>query len=140
MILGVRHEYFRCLLFGGLRESNSNSVELGDDTPLNAFEAILRYVYTGKIEFRRDQTEDQIIEILVLAHTYGMKKLQIAIVDFIVESLLKEENALKFYQFNDVYQFEKMKEACEELIDNNPSQVLQTPGLHLISPKIIHGV
>ena len=60
MILGMRVDYFRSLLYGGLKESSSTSVELGDDTHLEAFQEILEYIYSGKISFRSDQSDDQI--------------------------------------------------------------------------------
>lgn len=40
--------YFRALLYGGMSESETRRVELRDVTP-EGFEAIMRYVYTGKV-------------------------------------------------------------------------------------------
>ena len=42
MILASRSEYFRALLFGGMRETNQQEVELVD-TPLPAFKHLLRW-------------------------------------------------------------------------------------------------
>ena len=41
VILASRSEYFRALLFGGMRETNQQEVELVD-TPLPAFKHLLR--------------------------------------------------------------------------------------------------
>ncbi|CAN0586075.1 unnamed protein product [Ectocarpus sp. 12 AP-2014] len=40
--------YFRALLYGGMSESETRRVELRDVTS-EGFEAIMRYVYTGKV-------------------------------------------------------------------------------------------
>jgi BTB/POZ domain-containing protein 9 len=45
-----RSDYFRALLFGGLKESNLSEIEL-KDTPLQAFKMLLRYIYTGQVSF-----------------------------------------------------------------------------------------
>ena len=42
VILASRSEYFRALLFGGMRETNQQEVELVD-TPLPAFKHLLRW-------------------------------------------------------------------------------------------------
>lgn len=41
-------EYFRALLYGGMSESETRKVELSDVAP-EAFEAIMTYVYTGRV-------------------------------------------------------------------------------------------
>ena len=46
VILAARSEYFRALLFGGMRESSQEEVELGD-TSLPAFRHLLRYLGLG---------------------------------------------------------------------------------------------
>ncbi len=46
MILASRSEYFRALLYGGMKESNQPEIEL-IDTPPEAFKILLKYVYAG---------------------------------------------------------------------------------------------
>lgn len=41
-------EYFRALLYGGMSESRTRRVELRDVAP-EGFEAIIKYVYTGRL-------------------------------------------------------------------------------------------
>jgi len=48
VILAARSDYFRALLFGGLKESSLTEIEL-KDTPLAAFKQLLRYIYTGQV-------------------------------------------------------------------------------------------
>jgi BTB/POZ domain-containing protein 9 len=46
VILAARSEYFRALLFGGMKESSQQEIELVD-TPPEAFKILLKYVYAG---------------------------------------------------------------------------------------------
>jgi len=48
VLLACRSEYFRALLFGGLKESQQNEVEL-KSAGIPAFKALLKYIYTGHI-------------------------------------------------------------------------------------------
>ena len=136
--LATRGEYFKHLLFGGLRESASNVVNLGDDTPLLAFQEILHYLYTGRICFRPNQTYDQILEILALSHKYQLAELQESVANYVVESLLNPDNMLEIYQFNELYEYEKLKEACEKLMDGNPEQVLRR--LDSLSANVVYRI
>ena len=62
---------FRALLFGGMKESSQEVVEL-KDTNLPAFQHLLRYIYTGSITLA-SLKEDLILDILGLAHQYGFQ-------------------------------------------------------------------
>jgi BTB/POZ domain-containing protein 9 len=60
IILAARSEYFRALLFGGMRESSQEEVELKGATTA-AFKVLLKYVYTGRLsltELKEDVTLD----------------------------------------------------------------------------------
>jgi hypothetical protein len=46
--INFRSDYFRAMLFGGLKESSLTEIEL-KDTPLAAFKQLLRYIYTGQV-------------------------------------------------------------------------------------------
>ena len=48
VILAARSDYFRALLYGGMKESQLSEIELMD-TSLAAFKHLLRYIYTGQV-------------------------------------------------------------------------------------------
>uniref|UniRef100_A0A914WNW1 BTB domain-containing protein n=1 Tax=Plectus sambesii TaxID=2011161 RepID=A0A914WNW1_9BILA len=48
VILAARSEYFRAMLYGGMRETMEDEVELLETT-VGSFRALLKYIYTGKI-------------------------------------------------------------------------------------------
>lgn len=54
-ILAARSEYFRALLYGGLRESQTSSrvIEI-KECKASAFKILLRYIYTGKISLNKE--------------------------------------------------------------------------------------
>ncbi|ERL86530.1 hypothetical protein D910_05020, partial [Dendroctonus ponderosae] len=82
VILAARSDYFRALLYGGLRESNQDEIEL-PNAPLNAFKVLLKYIYTGHM-FLMTMKEEVILDILGLAHQYGFEDLERAISDVLV--------------------------------------------------------
>ncbi|XP_063958023.1 BTB/POZ domain-containing protein 9-like [Lytechinus pictus] len=48
VILAARCQYFRALFYGGMRESDPECCEIElQDTTSQAFEALLKYIYTG---------------------------------------------------------------------------------------------
>ena len=56
VILAARSQYFRALLFGGLRESTQSEIELKEPT-LPAFKNLLRYIYTGHMTLANQREE-----------------------------------------------------------------------------------
>lgn len=90
-ILASSCDYFKILFFGGMKEQ-FESVIVVNDAPLAAFKAILksvssfstssdRYIYTGKLALH-EHSED-LLDILGLAHKYGLLELQDNIAEFL---------------------------------------------------------
>ena len=69
-VLASRSSYFRALLFGGMRESQEDKVELRDTTDA-AFSKLIFFIYTGRIELQL-LDKDLVLDILRLAHRYGL--------------------------------------------------------------------
>lgn len=74
VILAARSEYFRALLYGGLCESNQKEINLSK-TPVFAFKALLRYIYSGSITLSL-MREENILDILGLSNQYGFTELE----------------------------------------------------------------
>lgn len=75
VILAARSQYFRAMLFGGMRESHANQIELVDVNSLSAFKHLLRYVYKGDMQLAT-MKEDLILDVLGLTHQYGFTELE----------------------------------------------------------------
>jgi BTB/POZ domain-containing protein 9 len=56
IILAARSEYFRALLFGGLRESqnDNHTIEI-KECKADAFKILLNYIYTGRINLIKEK-------------------------------------------------------------------------------------
>lgn len=59
IILAARSQYFRALLFGGLKESTQHEIEL-KDANLTGFKGLLEYIYTGRMSLA-DRREEVLI-------------------------------------------------------------------------------
>ncbi|VDM72809.1 unnamed protein product [Strongylus vulgaris] len=81
VLLAARSDYFRAMLYGGLKESDEGEIVL-EETNVFAFRILLRYIYTAKLTLL-EYKEEQVMEILGLAHKYGFVKLQNAIADYL---------------------------------------------------------
>lgn len=62
IILAARSQYFRALLYGGMKESTQSQVELKAATTA-AFKSLLKYVYTGRMALG-ELKEDVILDVL----------------------------------------------------------------------------
>lgn len=78
LILAVRSSFFRAMLYNGFQESHQQCVALRE-TNSTAFQAILQYMYTSKIDFSRVDL-DILLEYLSLAHRYDLNQLMAAII------------------------------------------------------------
>ena len=48
-VVASQSDYFDCLLFGSMKEARSDEITL-EDTPLEAFHALLNYKYSGSVK------------------------------------------------------------------------------------------
>jgi len=72
---------FRALLYGGMRESTQHEIVM-EETPLQAFKFLLKYIYTGKCQLSQIGVE-LLIDVLGLAHKYGFVELEAAIAEYL---------------------------------------------------------
>lgn len=121
-ILAAGSEYFRALLFGGMRESHEAEVEIGDVGSVDAFKHLLTYVYTARIQLS-DLDEDLVLEILGLAHRYGFEELEDAISLFLRHSL-SIRNVCLLYDASLLYGLGTLVKDCCSFIDRNASDVM----------------
>lgn len=122
IVLAARSEYFRALLFSGMKETNCESIEIGDAKP-DAFRLLLRYIYTGKISLRNEK-EESVIDLLSLVHQYGLIELQHSISDYL-ESILDMKNVCSIYDIASLYQLKSLKETCARYIDKHSAVLIK---------------
>ncbi|XP_017150910.1 BTB/POZ domain-containing protein 9-like [Drosophila miranda] len=84
LVLATRSEYFRAMLYGGMCESKQREVQL--EVPPEAFKAILRYLYSGTLNIST-LGEEGIIDVLDLAHLYGLQNVETGLVKYLQQNL-----------------------------------------------------
>ncbi|KAJ9578309.1 hypothetical protein L9F63_005475, partial [Diploptera punctata] len=121
VILAARSEYFRALLFGGMRESQQQEIEL-KGTSLGAFKGLLKYIYTGHMSLA-NQKEDIILDILGLAHQYGFVDLEASISDYLRE-ILQIRNVCIIFDAARLYQLQFLTRVCCSFMDRHALDII----------------
>uniref|UniRef100_A0A146M582 BTB/POZ domain-containing protein 9 n=1 Tax=Lygus hesperus TaxID=30085 RepID=A0A146M582_LYGHE len=134
IILAARSEYFRALLYGGMRESAQTEVEIVGAN-VASFKALLKYIYTGQLSLS-GLKEDIILDILGLAHQYGFQNLEKSICDYFFKSL-STQNVFSIYDAARLYQLKTLTEHCMFFIDRNipPIILASTKEFLQLSPE-----
>ncbi|XP_076245296.1 BTB (POZ) domain containing 9 [Calliopsis andreniformis] len=122
IILAARSQYFRALLFGGLKESTQHEIEL-KDANLAAFKGLLEYIYLGRISLT-DRREEAVLDILGLAHLYGFSELGTSISDYLKE-ILSIKNVCLIFDAALLYQLQFLTRVCHEYMDKHACEVIQ---------------
>uniref|UniRef100_A0A8L8KA68 BTB domain-containing protein n=1 Tax=Heligmosomoides polygyrus TaxID=6339 RepID=A0A8L8KA68_HELPZ len=111
MILSIRCEYFKAMLYGGLKESSEAEIELkGADAV--AFRAVLQYIYSVQVDLSNFNIEE-LFSILRLAHEYRLKILNVDIVFTIAET-------------SALLSVDSLVEACKRFCDQHAVEVLKS--------------
>ncbi|XP_071526505.1 BTB/POZ domain-containing protein 9-like isoform X2 [Panulirus ornatus] len=137
VILAARSQYFRALLFGGLRESHQAEVEI-KDTNLTAFKVLLKYIYTGLVSLSSEK-EETVLEILGLAHQYGFEDLESAICDYLKDALCIA-NVCVIYDIASLYNLTNLKAVCEDFMDKNALPILSHESFYSLSPSALKSI
>ncbi|KAL7644978.1 UNVERIFIED_CONTAM: hypothetical protein RMT77_004795 [Armadillidium vulgare] len=131
VILAARSNYFRALLYGGLRESQQDEIAIVGAN-LTAFKILLKYIYTGLVNLGSEK-EDVVLEILGLAHQYGFIELETAVCDYLKETLCTN-NVCIIYDMASLYSLKGLSTVCEDFIDKNAPAVLSHESFMAVSP------
>ncbi|XP_062851849.1 BTB/POZ domain-containing protein 9 isoform X2 [Trichomycterus rosablanca] len=91
VILAARCQYFRALLYGGMRESQPQAEVRLEDTRVEAFSMLLRYLYTGRASLS-EAKEETLLDFLGLAHRYDLQPLEASTCDYL-RTLLNTQNS-----------------------------------------------
>ncbi|UJR26271.1 hypothetical protein I4U23_007611 [Adineta vaga] len=125
IILAARSEYFRALLYGGLRESqyNHNLVEI-KECKSSAFKILLLYIYTGHINLLKEK-EDVLLDLLGLVHQYGFQQLETSLSTYL-KSILSLKNVCNIYDTACLYDLKNLRQHAAQFIDNHANEIIKT--------------
>ncbi|XP_007238565.3 BTB/POZ domain-containing protein 9 [Astyanax mexicanus] len=131
VILAARCQYFRALLYGGMRESHPQAEVRLEETHAEAFSMLLRYLYTGRASLS-DAREETLLDFLGLAHRYGLQPLESSTCDFL-RTLLNTRNVCLIFDVASLYCLRDLAEACCAYMDRHAVEVLETDGFLSLS-------
>ncbi|XP_078062299.1 BTB/POZ domain-containing protein 9-like [Mustelus asterias] len=126
VILAARCQYFRALLYGGMRESHSHAEIPLEDTPAEAFTMLLKYIYTGQVTLSNEK-EEILLDFLSLAHKYGFPELEDATSEYLC-TILSIANVCMVYDVASLYSLDKLSNTCCLYMDRNAKAVLSSEG------------
>lgn len=132
VILAARSEYFRALLFGGMRESQQSEIEL-KDTSIDAFKALLKYIYTSHMSLATLK-EDTVLDILGLAHQYGFVDLEAAISDYLRQTL-SIQDACAIFDAARLYHLHYLTKVCATFMDAHAPEIIAHHSFNQLSSE-----
>ncbi|BFZ07200.1 hypothetical protein BsWGS_10239 [Bradybaena similaris] len=132
VILAARSEYFRAMLYGGMKESQPGTTEIElKDTPPFAFSAFLKYIYTGCINLAEIQ-EENILDILSLSHRFGFVELESSVSDYL-KDILSIHNVCPFFDLANMYNLASLSNVCKDYMDEHAKEVLNSESFLFLS-------
>ncbi|KAF8687295.1 hypothetical protein HU200_042976 [Digitaria exilis] len=140
-ILASRSPVFMAQLFGHMKETRSQRVEI-KDMKAKVFRAMLGFIYTDMVP-ELDRLDDGIVvavELLAAADMYGIDMLKSMCEDKICNDTTMETAAM-FLALAEQHGCSKLKARCVELIAANLDAVMETEGYkHLMvsSPLVLN--
>ncbi|XP_003745970.1 BTB/POZ domain-containing protein 9 [Galendromus occidentalis] len=123
IILACSCEYFRALLFGDLEESRKTQIVL-EDVPLRGMKIFLTYVYTAKLDLKELEAATA-LEVIGIAHMYGLEKLLRKLSDFLKRNL-SVESACSILERAELLELDSLSEACRDYMGHHASAILKT--------------
>lgn len=130
VLLAARSDYFRALLYGGMKESSETDIEIKVSS-LQAFKYLLKYLYCGHIQLKSFK-EETILEIFSLSHEYGFVELENAISDFL-KNTLSIRNVCVIYDTANLFQLSQLAEVCRTFIDRQALEVIRSEAFFSLS-------
>lgn len=135
VILAARCQYFRALLYGGLKESRDQAEVRLEETRAEAFSMLLRYLYTGRATLS-EAKEETLLDFLGLAHRYDLQPLEGSICEFL-RTLLSTRNVCLVFDVASLYCLNGLAEACMAYMDRNAIEVLKSDGFLTLSKSAL---
>ncbi|EJW86771.1 hypothetical protein WUBG_02318 [Wuchereria bancrofti] len=125
VILAARSQYFRALLYNGMKETRDLEIELVDIS-LNGFKMLMKYIYTGKLSLS-SMKEELVLEILGLAHKYGFTDLEMSVSEY-MKAMLNVRNVCTIYSVAHLYSLRSLCDVCLNFADKHAPEVISTQG------------
>ncbi|XP_063904319.1 BTB/POZ domain-containing protein 9-like isoform X2 [Zophobas morio] len=129
IVLAARCKYFESLL---MIDPKQAEIAL-QNVPSKAFETILYYIYTGSIVIASED-ENNISDILKLAHEYSLKTLEKSINEK-MNSIVNLSNVCSLLNKANAHDMDELREICHTFIDKHVSQKLEYDFFNILTQK-----
>ncbi|XP_018496030.1 BTB/POZ domain-containing protein 9 [Galendromus occidentalis] len=136
-ILYTCGDYFRSLISNDSEELSENEL-MFIDAPLEAFKLLMKYIYTSQLNVA-SMDLDLILEVLELAHRYGLEKLKMALCSHL-QTVLTVEKVCTVFEMAHGLQLEQISEACCHFMDQVPEAILSSEALHDLSSGALSAI
>ncbi len=122
VVLAAASPFFLSLLASDMRESKEQLIKIElEEATASVMEAVLQYIYTGKVSI----TEERAHDLIATADYLLLPGLKTMACNFLKENMTIANCVFNYY-FGDKYQCVDMKEKAREVINSNFSVVMQT--------------
>lgn len=136
IFLFISFDFFlRALLYGGMKESQSQAEVCLEDTRAEAFGMLLQYLYTGRASLSSAR-EDVLLDFLGLANRYGLQLLEDSTSEFL-RTVLNTQNVCLVFDVATLYSLSALSAACCCYMDRHAPDVLLSDGFMTLS-KVAH--
>lgn len=133
-ILAARSEYFRALLFSGMKESHQTEIHISGARK-KPFKALLQYIYNGQL-FLDELDEKTVLGLVTLSHQYGFDQLLYSLCECLQSSVCCR-NVCVLYDVASLYQIDCLLATCQKFIDTNAVDVLGHSSFCDLSPASV---
>ena len=107
-ILMLRSDYFKTLFGSQFDDCLNNQIKLSDDIDINAFDILLKYLYTNRIE-QVIHDEVILIELFKLSDRFLIDSLKRQCLVELIRNHINKENVFSYLNLLDTY------DGCDEL-------------------------
>ncbi|KAM3876905.1 BTB/POZ domain-containing protein 9-like [Diretmus argenteus] len=138
VILASRCQYFRAMLYNGMKESQPEAEISLEDTQAEAFSMLLQYLYAGRANLSTAR-EEVVLDFLGLAHRYGLQPLEDSTCAFL-RTVLSVQNVCVVYDVASLYSLLSLAHACCAFMDRQAPEVLASDGFLSLSKTALLAV
>jgi len=120
LVLSARSPVFAAMLKSGMKESVSNRVEIDDIAP-DIFEALLRFIYTDRVDLTRIETKD----LLAAANKYLLPLLKFECQQFLARRITAK-NCVELLALADLHNAVHLKKSTATFVRLHRADIFQT--------------
>jgi len=121
-IVSARSPVFTAMLKSGMKESVENRIEI-NDIALDIFEALLRFIYTGRVELTQVDAKD----LLAAANKYLLPLLKLQCQQFLSQ-IITLENYVELLLLADLHSAVHLEKSVLNFIRLNRDVIMQSEG------------